>query len=320
MAGRPTTTATHHGSSSRGQEGDPFIGQVAEPPRPAHVNARVQRSDLVNRQHVRADRQFSQSRTFAAAQEFLRRNHAEDNWFLQVECFDPHEPFTVHRSYRDRYPTAYDGPLFDWPAYRPVEETPEQISEARRNYAALLSKCDASLGDILDAFDAYDLWQDTMLILWTDHGYLLGEHNAWAKNWMPLYEEVSHTPFFLWDPRAPEAAGTRRRRPGAAGHRPGPHPARLLRPGADPRHARLRPGRRGGGRSPGAADSAIFGYFDQHVNITDGRLRLSAAARGGGGAGRRLHPDADRHARLQGQSCAGRAGAAVFRSTSRCRC
>ena len=82
---------------------------------PAHVNPRERRSDWVNRQHVRADRQFSQSRTFAAAQQFLHRNHAEDNWFLQVECFDPHEPFTVHRSYRDRYPTRSDGPLFDWP-------------------------------------------------------------------------------------------------------------------------------------------------------------------------------------------------------------
>ena len=187
--------------------------------------------------------------------------------------------FTVHRSYRDRYPTSYDGPLFDWPAYRPVEETPEQIAEARRNYAALLSKCDASLGDILDAFDAYDLWQDTMLILWTDHGYLLGEHNAWAKNWMPLYEEVSHTPFFLWDPRAPEAAGTRRRA--------------LVQPAIDLGPTLL--GLFGLERTPDmlghdlagtvagdhpVRESAIFGYFDQHVNITDGRyvhLRLPAA-------------------------------------------
>ena len=249
--------ATYHGRYSsweffRGQEGDPFIGQVAEPPQPRHVNGRVQRSDLVNRQHVREDRQFSQSRTFGAAQEFLHRNHAEDNWFLQVECFDPHEPFTVHRSYRDRYPTSYDGPLFDWPAYRPVAETPEQIAEARRNYAALLSKCDASLGDVLDAFDAYDLWQDTMLILWTDHGYLLGEHNAWAKNWMPLVRGGEPHPVLPVGSARARGGGHAAPRPGAAGHRPGPHPARPVRPGADPGHARPRLGGHGGGRSPGA--------------------------------------------------------------------
>ena len=273
--------ATYHNRYSsweffRGQEGDSFIGQVAAPASPPHINGRERRSDWVNRQHVRADSQFSHTQTFDAAQRFLQRNHAEDHWFLQVECFDPHEPFTVPRSYRDRYPSSYHGPLFDWPAYRPVQETPQQVEEARRSYASLLSKCDASLGDILDAFDAYELWQDTMLLLWTDHGYLLGEHNAWAKNWPPLYEEISHTPFFVWDPRAPDAAGTRR--------------SALVQPAID-----LGPtllsffGLQGTSDMLGCdlgravagdhsvRDSAIFGYFDQHVNITDGRyvyLRL----------------------------------------------
>ena len=40
-----------------------------------------------------------------------------------------------------------------------------------------------------------------MLIVNTDHGYMLGEHGYWAKNYMPLYEEVSHIPLFIWDPR-----------------------------------------------------------------------------------------------------------------------
>ena len=283
--------ATYHNRYSswefyRGQEGDPFIGQVAEPPRPAHINPRDQRSDWVNRQHVRADRQFSQTRTFAAAQEFLQRNHGEDNWFLQVECFDPHEPFTVHRGYRDRYPSDYDGPLFDWPAYRPVQETPEQVAEARRNYAALLSKCDASLGDILDAFDAYDLWRDTMLILWTDHGFLLGEHNAWAKNWMPLYEEVSHTPFFLWDPRTPDAAGARRSALVQPAIDLGPTLLGLfgLQPAPDMLGHDLAAVVAGDHE---VRETAIFGYFDQHVNITDGRyvyLRIPSAGAAGAAA------------------------------------
>jgi arylsulfatase A-like enzyme len=71
----------------------------------------------------------------------------------------------------------------------------------RYEYASLLSMCDNKLGDVLDLMDELDLWKDTMLIVWTDHGFLLGEHEYWAKVRMPFYEEVSHTPFFVWDPR-----------------------------------------------------------------------------------------------------------------------
>ena len=267
--------ATYHNRYSsweffRGQEGDSWIGQVAGPEVPPTLNPKGRRPDWVNRQHLRDDRQSSQSQTFAAGLDFIDRNHAEDNWFLHVECFDPHEPFTAHRSYRDLYPSDYTGPLFDWPGYRPVEETPEQVEEARRNYAALLSKCDRSLGDVLDAFDRYGLWDDTALFLWTDHGFLLGEHNAWAKNWMPMYEEVSHTPFFVWDPRAPAAAGQRRSSLVQPSLDLGPTLLRLF--GQEPSERML-----GCDLAESVAndtpvrEAALFGYFDQHVNVTDGR-------------------------------------------------
>jgi hypothetical protein len=55
---------------------------------------------------------------------------------------------------------------------------------------------------VLQAMDELDLWKDTMLIVCTDHGFLLGEHDCWAKMWMPFYQEVSHVPLFIWDPRS----------------------------------------------------------------------------------------------------------------------
>ena len=61
--------------------------------------------------------------------------------------------------------------------------------------------CDAYLGKLLDVFDKLDLWKDTMLIVNTDHGYLLGEHGHWAKNYMPQYNEIANTPLFIWNPR-----------------------------------------------------------------------------------------------------------------------
>ncbi len=41
-----------------------------------------------------------------------------------------------------------------------------------------------------------------MLIVNTDHGFFLGEHDWWGKGVMPDYEELTHTPLFIWDPRA----------------------------------------------------------------------------------------------------------------------
>ncbi len=40
-----------------------------------------------------------------------------------------------------------------------------------------------------------------MLIVNTDHGLLLGEHEWWGKNIMPVYNEIAHIPFFIWDPK-----------------------------------------------------------------------------------------------------------------------
>ena len=53
------------------------------------------------------------------------------------------------------------------------------------------------------------MWDDTMLIVCTDHGYLLGEHDWWAKNFPPFYNEIAHTPLFVWDPRS-KVKGARR--------------------------------------------------------------------------------------------------------------
>jgi arylsulfatase A-like enzyme len=152
---------------------------------------------------------WPQANTFRKGLAFIDANHDQDNWFLQIETFDPHEPFFAPQRYRDLYPRDDAGLHFDWPSYRRVQETPEEIQHCRYEYAALLSMCDAYLGKVLDKMDELDLWRDTMLIVNTDHGFLLGEHGWWAKVVQPFYDEVAHTPLFIWDPRY-GCAGERR--------------------------------------------------------------------------------------------------------------
>lgn len=188
----------------RGQEGDPWRGEVADPYIPDSVGGHggnLWRQDWVNRKYMPNEEDQPQAKTFAAGLEFIRTNYTEDNWFLQIETFDPHEPYFTQKKYKDLYPHEYDGPHFDWPPYRRIKETQQQVEHCRYEYAALVSMCDEYLGKVLDMMDDLDLWKDTMLIVNTDHGFLLGEHGWWAKSIQPFYNEIAHIPLFIWDPR-----------------------------------------------------------------------------------------------------------------------
>lgn len=256
----------------RGQEGDPWIGQVKDPHIPDHLGSRADtlaRQDWINRQFMQGESNHSQTRTFDAGLDFINRNHEQDNWFVQIECFDPHEPFFSPDEFKALYPHHYNGPHFDWPAYRSVCETPEQIQHARYEYAALVSLCDKSLGRVLDAMDKHDLWNDTMLIVWTDHGFMLGEHGCWAKLWMGWYEQNAHTPFFIWDPRS-RAADVRRDALIQPALDLGPTLLNFfgIEPTKDMMGGDLRSTIE---NNTSIRQSAIFGHFGGSVNVTDGR-------------------------------------------------
>ena len=192
----------------RGQEGDRWKGQVAPPDIPEHLG-NYWRQDAVNRQYMTREEDQPQAKTFQLGLEFIEANRQEDNWFLQIETFDPHEPFFTQQHYKDLYPHDYDGPQYDWPRYGAVRETSDALEHLRYEYAALLSMCDAHLGKVLDAMNRYDLWKDTMLIVNTDHGFYLGEHGLQGKPGM-LHNEMVHTPLFVWDPGLGRA-GVRRK-------------------------------------------------------------------------------------------------------------
>ncbi len=196
--------------SVRGQEGDGWKGVVnyAVPMPENHANIcgnprdKWVEQDFVNRNFMQTPQQQPQSKTFANGLAFLETNHNADHWFLQIETFDPHEPFFTQEKYKQLFAHSYQGRFCDWPDYRPVNETdsPELITHLRSEYAALVTMCDENLGKVLDAMDQYHLWDDTMLIVNTDHGFLLSEHGQWAKCHCPFYQEVAHTPLFVWNP------------------------------------------------------------------------------------------------------------------------
>ena len=277
--------ATYHNRYSsyefvRGQEGDLWKGHV-EPPVEIPPNTRevdkwaVDRfweQDWINRSYMPTPQDQPQAHTFALGMDFIRKNRKSDNWYLQIETFDPHEPFFTHQEFKDLYPKVFDEPPpelpTDWPAYKPVTESPEYVRFMRHQYAALLSMCDMYLGKVLDLMDELDMWEDTLLIVCTDHGFLLGEHDWWAKNKQPWYNELANTPLFIWDPRS-KVQGERRQ----SLVQMIDMPATLLEYfGIEcPPDMLGQPLRDAIATDTPVREAALFGIHGGHVNCTDGK-------------------------------------------------
>ncbi|WP_318372148.1 sulfatase [Enterobacter sp.] len=272
--------ATYHTRYStfefiRGQEGDCWKGQVEKPQiswqgmeddETRRRRAGRMTQDLINRAAMPTQAEHFTHRTIAAGMEFLDTNQDQDNWFLQIECFDPHEPFFVPEKYLAQYgckPGEFDG----WVPYYCGAPGGENDDKARKFYQALITMCDDYLGQVMDKLKALNLWEDTLFIVCTDHGFLLGEHDWWGKNIMPVYNEIANTPFFIRDPRS-KVTGERR----SALAQTIDIPATLLEYFNVERPATMtgKPLRPVIENDTPVHDHALFGYFGGHLNITDG--------------------------------------------------
>lgn len=278
--------ATYHNRFSsyeffRGQEGDPWKGRVGDVDIPEAGSWRRigERQDVVNREYFADIADHPQTLTVDAGLHFLDVNSDADNWMLQIECFDPHEPFFSYAEHKRHYPHHYDGVRYDWPDYRRVTEDEATVAHVQAEYSALLTMCDDSLGRVLDMMDERQLWDDTMLIVCTDHGLLLGEHEWWGKMVQPWYDETIHTPLFVWDPRIGTQGERRAQLVQTIDFAPTILDFFGIEPTADMQGRSIVPSVAAGHE---VRDWALFGAFGSHVNITDGRyvyMRASVDAR-----------------------------------------
>lgn len=172
-----------------------------------------------SRTFFREESDYPGPRTMVDAARFLTEAAPHhDRWFLFVDEFDPHEPFDTPEPWAGKY---FDEPWEEdwiiWPPYiaGAIERgvlTEREARHIRANYGAKLSMIDHWFGRILDAFDQQGLWEDTALIVCTDHGHYLGEvrdgHDIWGKPGVPQFEPLGHTPLLIHWPGAAAPAGT----------------------------------------------------------------------------------------------------------------
>ncbi len=144
-------------------------------------------------------------------------NNNKDPFFLAVGIIKPHLPFGAPKKYYDRY-NVVELPEIKHPQ-KPKERTtwhgsgefmkynrwgknPNEdanfANEVRRHYAACVSYADAQVGKILAELKRTGADKNTIVVLWGDHGWHLGEHAIWGKH--SLFEESLHAPLIIHYP------------------------------------------------------------------------------------------------------------------------
>jgi len=141
------------------------------------------------------------------AVEFIK-SVKEKPFFLAVGFHKPHDPFIAPKKYFDLYPLEKCNPPVlpeGWkPPYKhtlPNETetfnkfTDKEKREFLRSYYACTSFMDAQVGKLISALEVSGQLDNTLIILFGDHGYHLGEHNWWNK--VTIFEKGTNAPFIM---------------------------------------------------------------------------------------------------------------------------
>ena len=141
----------------------------------------------------------------------LLEQNKDQPFFLAAGFYRPHTPYISPKKYFDLYPlekisaariTAEEMKNYPAPAVPrdPAKFEVDEMGQRRsiQAYYAAISFLDANVGRVLDALDRLGLAGNTIVVFWSDHGYLLGQHGQWMKT--TLFEGSARTPLILAGP------------------------------------------------------------------------------------------------------------------------
>lgn len=144
----------------------------------------------------------------------------EQPQFLMAGFYRPHAPMYAPQEYFDHYPLekvqlppikADDrADMPEWARknmpitnyMKKFKANPELLKTAVQAYLASTEFVDAQIGKVLDRLEAEDLADSTIVVLFSDHGFHLGEKDRWAKH--TPWEESTRVPFIIAGPGIPE--------------------------------------------------------------------------------------------------------------------
>ena len=143
---------------------------------------------------------------FTQAADYLELLSENGPFFLTVDSYDPHEPWDPP----EKYVKMYDDEPYNLKEpfsviYGPSDYlTPRELERMKARYSAEITMMDRWLGRFLDKMEELNLFENTLLILLSDHGVAHGEHGYTGKPDYVLWPEITDIPFFI---RHPEGKG-----------------------------------------------------------------------------------------------------------------
>jgi arylsulfatase A-like enzyme len=147
-------------------------------------------------------------RVFSGAMELLEAaGAAEQPFFLVVDNYDPHEPWDTPEEYVSLYDDEpYDGPEPYSVIYGNSDYlTERELKRMKARYAGEVTMVDTWLGNFLDKMEQMNLFENTLLLVLSDHGVAFGEHGYTGKPAYALWPEITDVPFMI---RHPEGKGS----------------------------------------------------------------------------------------------------------------
>jgi arylsulfatase A-like enzyme len=149
-------------------------------------------------------------RVFTGAMELLETANAGDQpFFLVADSYDPHEPWDTPDEYVNLYDDPYDGKepysvIYGSSGYL----TERELKRMKARYAGEVTMVDRWLGRFLDKMAELNLFENTLLMLLSDHGVAFGEHGYTGKPSYALWPEVTDVPFMIRHPGGKGAGKT----------------------------------------------------------------------------------------------------------------
>lgn len=152
---------------------------------------------------------YFSAKVMNGACDWLKAPKQDNPFFLQVECFDVHEPFDVPEPYASMYGEGAGRDRYTlWPPYQDAARqaeflastSPDELAYIRSQYGGKITMTDHWFGKLMQTMDDLKLWEDTIVIVTTDHGHDLGERHGFGKQY-PHFDSHANIPLLVWDPR-----------------------------------------------------------------------------------------------------------------------